>query len=182
MRAWPLLLLFWQIPLQGAEIESLELQEQAGRYRVQLVALMDRPRELVMRLITDYRLLPRINPYVVEARTIPGASPPAQRVALLSEGCLLLFCRRLHHTQDFSRQRWVLVAVMVPALSDFRSGLLRWSLEAPDPRHTRIRMVAQLEPDFWLPPLIGPVLLRHALQRMALRSVEELERISAAAR
>ncbi len=37
-------------------------------------------------------------------------------------------------------------------------------------------------PVFWLLPLIGPVLLRHALRRMALRSVEELERISDAVR
>ncbi|RME35576.1 MAG: cyclase/dehydrase [Gammaproteobacteria bacterium] len=177
-----MLLLLWLPPLQGAQIESLELEETAGGYRVELVALLERPRELVMRLITDYRLLSRINPYVVESRTLPGARPPAQRVALVSEGCLLFFCRRVRHVQDFTRRGWVLDALMVPAQSDFRSGLLRWTLQAPDPRHTRIRMVAQVEPDFWLPPLIGPAILRHALRRMALGSLEGLERISGAVR
>jgi len=182
VRRLPLLLWLWTPVAQGGEIVSLEVSNAGNRYRVELIATLAQPREKMMHLITDYRLLKLVNPYVRESRPVPGATPPAQRVLMVSEGCLLLFCRKVRHTQDFTRRGWMLESVMVPSMSDFRSGWLRWWLELTADGNTRIRMQAEVEPAFWIPPLIGPPLLRHTLRKMAEETIAGLEQVSAAAR
>ena len=53
-------------------------------------------------------------------------------------------------------------AVTVPALSDFRRGIYRWQLRGENAA-TRMRFTAVLEPDFWVPPLIGPWMIKRKL-------------------
>ena len=53
-------------------------------------------------------------------------------------------------------------ALTVPALSDFRRGIYRWRLQSENGA-TRMQFTALLEPDFWVPPVIGPWLIKRKL-------------------
>ncbi|MEA2079826.1 MAG: hypothetical protein U9P00_08215, partial [Pseudomonadota bacterium] len=46
---------------------------------------------------------------------------------------------------------------------------------------TRILMRSELAPDFWIPPLLGPWLIKRELRAEALQTMHNLERVAAEA-
>ncbi len=86
-----------------------------------------------------------------------------------------MFCRRVTQVQDIVQygQRRVEASIL-PALSDFRYGRAVWQLE-PDGTHTLMHFTAQLEPSFWVPPLIGPWLFENKIVDELLESATKIE-------
>jgi hypothetical protein len=87
-------------------------------------------------------------------------------------------CKAIVYVEDFSEGgAKALTAVIVPTLSDMKSGRAHWRFE----RHgetTRISFTACMALDFWIPPLIGPVILKHWLRAQLAKSAENLERLA----
>jgi hypothetical protein len=67
-------------------------------------------------------------------------------------------------------------ADVVPDGSDFRHGFLRWSIHDIDNGKSHVVFEAVMEPDFFVPPLIGGFLVRKALGRQARATAENLVR------
>jgi hypothetical protein len=65
-------------------------------------------------------------------------------------------------------------ADVVPEGSDFRHGFLRWSIHVIDSEASHVEFEAVMEPDFFVPPLIGGFLVRNALAKQALATAENL--------
>jgi hypothetical protein len=70
----------------------------------------------------------------------------------------------------------LLVAKLVRQDSDLRSGNARWQLSDAKGK-THLLFEARLEPDFWIPPLIGPLVVKHMLYTEAVDTVNTLERL-----
>jgi hypothetical protein len=70
-----------------------------------------------------------------------------------------------------------LEADTVPRLSDFSYGFTQWDL-APEGNGTRFELRTELRPAFWVPPLLGPMLIEQGLKNSALEALEGLERES----
>ena len=68
------------------------------------------------------------------------------------------------------------MATIVPEFSNFRSGYANWALRE-EGGGTHLLFTTQLEPSFWVPPLIGPWLIRYKLREEALQSVDNLEQL-----
>jgi hypothetical protein len=68
----------------------------------------------------------------------------------------------------------LLVSRHVPQDSDLRSGGARWQLSEVN-GGTHLLFEAQVEPDFWIPPLIGPLVVKHMLHIEAVNTVKGLE-------
>ncbi len=165
--------LLWGYCLPAAEVLSLKVVQRGPVYELELDARVAIPASTVLALITDYPNLPEINPDL-SAVEVLRQGPPA-RVRMLSEACFWLFCYRLTHVGDFQPLPDGLKVVIVPGLSEFRSGLVSWHVHA-EGGGARVYMRARLEPAFPVPPLIGPLLIRSGLRRMAEQTLIALER------
>ena len=127
-------------------------------------------------MLTDYARLERVNPAVKENTIIETYSTDHHRVHTLIEACVAFFCKKLIQVWDVKHQSdHIIVATIVPDLSNFRSGNANWVLRK-ESSGTRLRFTTQLEPSFWVPPLIGPWLIRYKLHKEALESIDNLER------
>jgi len=104
------------------------------------------------------------------------------RVHTRSRVCVWVFCKTLEHVQRMRQSGpGRLEADSVPQLSDFAYGFTRWEL-APEGDGTRFELRAELRPGFWVPPLLGPLLIERGLSSSALQALEGLERESRARR
>ncbi len=140
-----------------------------GVYTLALTAHIDAPPATVQRLITDYDRLTEINSSLIKSRMVQEHSPVRHRVHTVIRACILFFCRSVTQVQDISQQAGGRIeAVILPAVSDFRQGHARWDLAAAD-GGTLMRFSAELEPAFWVPPVIGPWLF----ERQLIREVQE---------
>lgn len=151
-----------------------------GLYRVEVDMRLDARPSGVWRLLTDYEHYERINESIRESEVLERRGPTDNRVRTVTEACVYFFCKTLVQVQDVVEvDGHYLAASVLPELSDFRHGVARayvWE----EGGQTRVRILAEVEPDFWIPPLIGPWLITRKLRSEALETIFTVERLSSA--
>jgi len=160
----------------AGELETLTLRHRADSYHVHAILRVEAPLPQVYALLTDYDHLSRINPVVQSSRRLDtGAQGPA-RVELHTTSCLLWFCRNLRQVQEVEeRGDGILLVRDLPGHSDFGVLNARWEITGQGGA-TRISYEADMVPGFWLPPVVGPALMKRSIRRTALATIRNLER------
>lgn len=173
------LLLGCAIPFAAAgEALRIEVDQVDTRYVVSVDMSIAASAPAVRRLLTDYAHLAQLNDSILESRVVETFSANRHRVYTFAEVCVAVFCRDLQQFQDVEqRQDGDIFLTIVPEGSDFQSGYAHWRFEIGDSA-TRVLLDSKLEPAFWVPPVIGPLLIKHALRRETLESVEKLEALA----
>lgn len=164
------------LTLDAAQVRAVDVTERDGEYRLHLSARLDVPWQAAFAALIDYPHLDRLNP-AVRAVNVLGTEPGGgTRVRTRIELCALLFCRTLEQVQVMLViEPGVLRARIVPGAGDFRSGTAEWRL-TPCGEAACLRFDARLEPAFWVPPLVGPWLIRNMLAEQAEVTAHGLER------
>lgn len=167
-------------PAAGGELFYLLVEHEQQRYGITINAIIDSDPQTVLGLLTDYPELGRLNASVREATVLDAPANGVERVRVVTQLCvLLLVCKSIVHVQDFERpQPYELVATIVGEGSDFTQGWARWLL-IPDEKRTRIVFSSELTPRFWIPPVVGPWIVKSMLKTEALETIDGLERRSA---
>jgi hypothetical protein len=81
-------------------------------------------------------------------------------------GCVMLFCRELSRTERVTAKPPAFVeAVILPETGDFEAGVVRWDLRSLPGGRTHVDYVAEIQPRFWVPPLVGRRLLSKAMRK-----------------
>lgn len=165
----------------AAQIEAVEVDHEAQRYRVRMQARIAVPVSAAYAVFTDYARLPQINPSIQQVRLLPGAARPAQRLYTQIRLCAAFYCRTLHQVQDMlsvsTPQGRGLRAHVLPEHSDLHHGRAEWRLrDCGD--STCLEFSATLQPKFWVPPLIGSWLIQRTLRAQAVITAEGIERLA----
>lgn len=169
---------------RAGEIVESSVQHRAGHYLIHMAMRIAAPAEKVYDRFTDFERLQRINNNILASEVLESRDG-YHRLRVVSEGCAMLFCKRMVQTQEVREfQDGFIVATIVPEGSDFRSGTLVWHIRpdgAADSGMTRVDFNADLVPDFWVPPLIGPWLVKRAFYSESRETLASLEQDAAAA-
>ena len=156
------LLLLPAISLAG-DILASSAERDGDRYSLSVTALIDAPIDIVYQSITDFDNLAAINPAIEESQLLATSHAETQRVRSVIKVCMLVFCKRIEQVQDVTMKKgYVIEAVVLPERSDFRSGFARWQLTSHG-AFTELLFTNTVEPDIWVPPVIGPWLIKRKL-------------------
>lgn len=148
------------------------------RYVVDIDARFDVPAERLRVLLTDYPNLGRINDSIRRSEVLETVSAQQHCVRTEARVCVGPFCKTIVQVQDVGvLADGTIFATLRPRGSDFRYGIARWQFWE-EPTGTRMRFHGEIEPAFWVPPLIGPWLIQRALRAETLKSVVNLERLA----
>lgn len=165
----------------AAEVDALQIEHADRRYRMHLAARLDTPLQSSFRAFSNFDNLPRINDAVELVQLVDGAPTGAQRLYTRVRVCVWFFCARLDQVQDIREisagPAPGLDAVVVPQLSNLRYGVARWRMRDCAPQ-TCLEFDAELEPDFWVPPIIGPWAIERAMRGQAVRTASGIERLA----
>lgn len=161
----------------GGEVISVRVHRHEAIYDTVIEAQIEAPPQSVYASLTDYAHLRRISSSIVESRVIEQRDEHIHRIEMVTRLCVLFYCRNLKQIQDMYRgEDGLLTARIAPDGSDFKGGSASWQLSDRQ-GGTYLVFNASLEPDYWIPPLIGPLLLRHMMHREAVSTVAGLERL-----
>ncbi len=148
---------------------------------MELSARLNAPMDRSFAVFSDFRQLPQINDAIERIELREGATPPAQRLYTRVRVCVWLFCTHLDQVQDIVRtddaESHGLHAQVLPALSNLRDGHADWRMRDCS-GDTCLEFAAELEPDFWVPPLIGPWAIERAMRREAVQTAQGIERLA----
>jgi hypothetical protein len=166
LRATALLALgLWAPAAMAGTIEQLETTHANGRYTVSFEVVLDAPRDRVWQIMTDYERLPRVSKIITESRILKQADANHHRVGVTLEACVLIFCKTVKRVVDIeARPQTEITVTDDPAFSNFSYAVERWRVGAEDSR-TRLNYSAEVVPEFFIPPLIGPPVVKYFLRR-----------------
>ncbi len=163
---------------QAAEIQRLHVERQGDLYRLSMSATLDAPPDAVWRTLKRYDCLHRLTEAVQRSETLQWFDAETSLVQTHSRVCVWIFCKHLQHVQYMQViNPGELKAVSLDAFSDFHQGLASWRL-LPEGEGTRMLFQSQMEPDFWVPPLIGPLMIEQGMRSTALETLSGLEQLS----
>ena len=176
MRArWLIVFALLPLALGAADIRLLEVEKEDDAYVFGSLTFLQASPEAVFAVLLDYDQYPRISGVYKESRYIEPAEDGRPRVYTRAEGCILWVCRELIKTETLHvTPHSHISAVVESAGSNLSSGRTDWWLEA-EGEGTLLHYRMSLTPDFWVPPLIGPLVIRIALKRAGSRAVLRLE-------
>ncbi len=156
------------------DIDDLRITKKGRTYQVEITFDVAAPVDRVIAVLTDYRYPDRLNPEVTK-REVISRENGITRVRTEFNSCVFVFCKDVVLTQDVTVVAGTIEANIVSDGSDFRSGYLRWSVSSGDNGGSHIGFEAVMEPDFFVPPLIGGFFIRKRLWQEILATAENLE-------
>jgi hypothetical protein len=162
----------------GAELRSVSVVLEEGRYGLTSEALFGASQEDLYAVLTDYELFEKFTSAIVESRNLEPGADGRPRFYTRMEGCILFYCK------NFVRNGYLLltpkhdiVAIADPDESDFEYSRERWRLSS-EGEGTLLIYEFEMEPSFWVPPVVGPYLIKRVLQKGAGRALNRIEALA----
>jgi len=159
----------------AATLVHTEATHDDGRYTLSFEVVLDAERGKVWRMMTDYEQLPRLSDVVTQSHIVKSEDKDKHRLDITFHACVLIFCKTMKKVVDI--QAWPqsdIVIIGDPQLSDFSYSVERWRIFA-EKAQTRLRYSAEMTPDFFIPPLIGPWLMKSFLQKEIMATAIKVE-------
>jgi Polyketide cyclase / dehydrase and lipid transport len=165
-------------PARASDLNSIEISENSGNYRVRMVMLVHAPARYVSSVLTDYKHIYRLNPSITESEILPSPRSGMVRVRTRMQGCIFFFCRDIDRVEEVHKvNAGHLQAVIIPEQSDFTSGSADWRIQ-PVGDDSRIVYDAQITPAFFIPPIIGSYFVKRTFAEAVITSFARLECIA----
>ena len=180
LRSMPLLVgvLLCCAPAQSADLQEVTVEFDDGRYLLRSETLFDAPEEALYAVLTNYDLFEQFSSVFNVSRNMAPDDQGRPQFYNEAEGCVLFFC------VSFERYGYLeleptshIRAIVDPERSDFDHSVESWHLSNADGR-TLLVYEFEMEPAFWVPPVIGPFYIRRALRSGAIRAVDRIEAIA----
>jgi hypothetical protein len=164
----------------AATIESLEVDKKRGRYSLVADATLAASPESIFAVLVDYddNRFGRISSVYKESRYMEPAEDGTPIIYTRMEGCMLFYCMSLRRVErlETSYPNWI-KSYTLPEQSNFEYSTSEWLLE-PFEGGTKMTYRLEMEPDFWVPPVIGPLYLKRTLSNGGTRAISRIERLA----
>ena len=166
---------------QGAELTTIDIKKQQGRYILHIDTRVNANSDKVKQIFTDFENMPSINPYLKESRIISTTEAKRTTVSMLTKACVLFICYKFRHVQTFKTiGNDVIFGRIIPGMSDFKYGWTRWAIRKNSSSIkkpvTQIILDAEITPDFFILPIIGPYQFKKKIIEIATVTINNLEK------
>jgi len=145
-----------------------------GTYTYQYSQQINGSIEQIFGVLTDYAKYTRLNSNVQESRIIGAPSQQIKRLLKIRQ-CIFFFCFNLQMVEEVVQSKFFIESSIVKDESNFLSGLSSWELVKISNNKTLVRLKASQTPAFWIPPFIGPPLIKSVLFRELEETFTNLE-------
>lgn len=173
-----LVLLTGAAPATAAEIRDVTVEHEGKRYTMRSETWFDAPRAGVFDILTDYAQFDRISSVYDETRFEPPAEDGTLRVYTRVKGCVLFFCQTMARTELLENEGLDSIrTTQEPGGEDFRYAVATWDLREEDDG-TLVVYEIEMEPAFWVPPVIGPYVMKRQLIKGGRDAVARIEKLA----
>ena len=159
-------------------ISDAEVTENKGIYTMKFSAVIAAHPDYIRYVLDDSAHIYRLSPSIIESEVLPAASAGDRLVRTRLLNCTTLFCKEIERVDlvrmlpsgDFE-------AEIIPSLSEFKSGRATWQIQPMDD-HSYVIYEATLEPDFFIPPMLGTQMVKQILHDEFANTFARLEKIA----
>lgn len=161
---------------QAGEVLESHIAYEDGHYLISLTMKIEAGLDKVYTSLTDFNHLTRLNNNIKLSRLLQSKDKQ-HLVQIEAEGCVWIFCRRVRQLQRVTEMgHGYIQAVDLPDKSDMEYGRILWHIVEQD-GFTIISYRADFVPAFFVPPLIGPYLLKGRLLAAGKKTIHGIEQL-----
>ena len=162
---------------QAGEVLHSHIAYEDSHYLISLTMKIEAGLDRVYAILTDFNHLTRVNDTIKLSRLLHSKGK-VHLVQIDAEGCVWIFCKRVRQVQRITEMgRGYIQAVTLPEKSDMEYGRVLWHIEEQD-GFTIISYNADFVPAFFVPPLLGPYILKGRLLAAGIKTIHGIERIA----
>ena len=162
----------------AADLREVTVGLENDHYFLRSVAWLDATQEDLYQVLTNYDLFVHISSGFVESRNIAPSKEGAPRFYTRMQGCVLVFCKsfeRYGHLELNPLSE--IIAIVDPEESDFDYSRESWSLTI-EGDGTLLIYHFEMDPSFWVPPVIGPYYIKRTLRRGGKDAINRIEALA----
>jgi hypothetical protein len=160
------------------DLDDVHVTSRGRVYEVNMTFDVSASVDQVIAVLTDYAAADRLDPDV-RKREVISEHDGITRVRTDTLGCVFFFCKEIQLTQDVTIIDNVIRADIVPDQSDFRSGYLLWAITPTAAGGAHIGFEAVIEPDSFILPVLGNLVIQKRLRKQVFATAENLAREAA---
>jgi hypothetical protein len=133
---------------------------------------------LVYRALSDYEHFAELSTRFKESRFLEPAPDDQPRIYTQVEGCVWFFCRTVGRYAQLELIPYTrITATVEPEESDVSYGVETWDLVKVRDT-TEVSYTHEMDPKFWIPPVLGLWAIKRVLNKDALASAERIEELA----
>ena len=180
LRSIAVLLLLQFASANGAELREVSVEKIGDRYHLSSTTYFEASQSQLYKALTDFDKYPLFSTAFVEAENREADEQGRPGFYTKMEGCALLFCKSYIRVGYLElKPQHDIVAMIDPEQSNFAYSRERWQL-IPEGEGTIMIYDFEMEPAFWVPPLIGPYVIKRALKSSGAAAVGRIEAVALA--
>lgn len=168
------------VAASAATIDSIEVGREGSIYSLHAETFLEASPEAIVDVLLDYERFGRISSVYKDYGYLDPLPDGTPVVFTRMEGCLLFYCKSMTRVERLEVESpGSIRTVTLPERSDFKRSISEWLLER-EATGTRMTYTLEMEPDFTVPPVIGPWYIKRILKRGGGRAVDRIERLAQA--
>ncbi|HEY7840585.1 MAG TPA: hypothetical protein VIC61_03370 [Gammaproteobacteria bacterium] len=177
-RLAPALCMLCSLTAAAGQVSRAEVSHDKGTYHLLLDVELNADLAPVYAIATDFENLYRISPTIIESARLPSPGPGLERRKMVLRTCILFFCFDADFVEDAELVGHTIITTIVPEQSDFKSGRTTWEMSSRGPGLSRIVLETKVVPAFWIPPVIGPWLIKKKMMEEGRVTIERIEELA----
>ena len=154
-------------PAIATEVLTVEVEIDGDIYRLHGESIIHAPAEFIFDILIDYDNFHRIASGIAESRYLEPAEDGVLIGYTRIDSCVWFYCRKFEKVERiWTTAPSEIVTEIIAEQSDFNINNTRWTLKDTE-NGTLLIYDAEMDPDFWVPPVIGPWAFKKKLRNSA---------------
>lgn len=159
----------------AADLREVAVEQDGNRYLLKSSTWFAVDQASLFAVIIDYDHFVDMSSVFIESRNLEPAEDGKPRFYNLMQGCVFIFCKEFERYGRLTiTEPDEVIAMIEPEHSAFRYSRERWRFRA-EGGGTLMEYEFEMEPGFWVPPIIGPYLVRRKLLSSGTEAIGRIE-------
>ncbi len=162
----------------AADLREVTVDRVDGAYVMRSEVWFDVGIEKIYGVFLDWDLSTKFSSVVVESRDVEPGEDGRPRFYNRNQACILFFCKSFERFGYVSHEPFKYIeATADPEKSDFHISDERWEFREEDDG-TVVVYDLKFEPKFFVPPLIGPAVMKQKLRNSSGHALDRIEEVA----
>lgn len=166
------------LPAFAADLRDVRVERDGELYQMRSEVYFAVERVALYEVFRDWNLSPQFSSWVVEARNLEPDDTGRPGFYIRNHGCMLFICKTLVREGYVADRPYEVIRASADAeRSDFSISNETWRFES-EGDGTLVVYELDMEPKFWVPPVIGPWVIKRKLRNDGRDALDRIERIA----
>lgn len=178
MRRLALILLCCSCPAGAAELREVMVDRVDGRYIMRSEVWFDASVEQMFETMLDWDLSTEFSSVIVESRNLDPDEDGRRQYYSRNEACVMFYCMSFERYGVVEHERYSFIRSSIyPEKSDFHFSNEEWRFREED-SGTVVEYDLEFKPKFFVPPVIGPYMIKRKLKSGSGDAIDRIEAIA----